>query len=231
MRRRATPARRRTPRADDGPRQPGRPVGADGDRTRERILEKAIETFADAGFAGASVRDIAGKARIRVSSLYHYFPSKGALYLAVEERVAQQIREITLSSVPRGSVTGGVDLRAMARDSVGRLFDFYLARPAYVRLGYRFHLDAGVRPGGSERIFERWVGLIEALMKPAETQGILKPIDPPLLMASVEGLLASHLTNDTLYRTFYGTGIDDPATAARVREHVIQMVLRAIGLE
>ena len=201
-------------------------MGADGDRTRERILEKAIETFADAGFAGASVRDIARKARIRVSSLYHYFPSKDALYLAVEERIAQQVREITLASVTRGG-----DLRAMARDSVGRLFDFYLARPAYVRLGYRFHLDAGTRPGGSERIFERWVGLMEALMKPAETQGILKPIEPPLLMASVEGLLASHLTNDTLYRTFYGTGIDDPATAARVREHVIQMVLRAIGLE
>src|SRR5262245_35178902 len=123
----------RTARADDGPRQAGRPVGADGDRTRERIVEKAIETFAELGFAGASVRDIARKARIRVSSMYHYFPSKEALYEAVEEHIAEQMRAITLPVVSTGK-----DLRQMTSESVGRLFDFYLSHPAYVRLNYRF---------------------------------------------------------------------------------------------
>ena len=60
-------------------RRPGRPAGASGDRTRERVLVAAVETFARTGLAGTSVRDIAKRARIRVSTLYHYFESKEAL--------------------------------------------------------------------------------------------------------------------------------------------------------
>ena len=69
----SVPARRRA-------RRPGRPVGASGDRTRERVLAAAVATFARQGLAGTSVRDIARQARIRVSTLYHYFRSKEALY-------------------------------------------------------------------------------------------------------------------------------------------------------
>jgi AcrR family transcriptional regulator len=54
-------------------------VGADGDKTRARIVAVALDTFARRGLLGTSVRDIAQRARIRVSTLYHYFPSKGAL--------------------------------------------------------------------------------------------------------------------------------------------------------
>jgi TetR/AcrR family transcriptional regulator len=214
-------------RADDEPpRSPGRPVGASGDRTRERILETAIETFAELGFAGASVRDLARRARIRVASLYHYFPSKDALYQAVEERIAQQVREITLSVM---STT--TDLREVSREAVGRLFDFYVARPAYVRLSHRLHLDGTDPTPDPSRLIARWVGLMEGLMKPATNQGILKPIEPTLLLISVEGLLAAHLANDAVYRGFYGKGLDDPEVAQRVRDHVIQVVLRAVGLE
>ena len=207
-------------------RHAGRPAGGSGDRTRARIIERAIEAFADAGYAGASVRDIARKARIRVSSLYHYFPSKDALYRAVEERIADEAREITLAVVGQST-----DLRQMAGDAVGRLFDFYLAHPAYVRLGYRLHVDGTDAPGASHRVTDRWIGLVEGLMKPAELQGMLKPIEPSLLLVSIEGLLASHLASDTLYRGFYGKGLDDPEVAERVRTHVIQVALRAVGLD
>ena len=77
-------------------RRPGRPAGASGDRTRERVLVAAVETFARTGLAGTSVRDIAKRARIRVSTLYHYYPSKEALYHAVQERVHEQVRELVL---------------------------------------------------------------------------------------------------------------------------------------
>ena len=55
-------------------------------------MRAAVATFARQGLAGTSVRDIARLARIRVSSLYHYFPSKEALYGEVQERVHSQVR-------------------------------------------------------------------------------------------------------------------------------------------
>ena len=79
--------------------------------TRERIVAAAVETFARQGLAGASVRDIARQARIRVSSLYHYFPSKEALYAEVQERAHAHIRDIMLSVMAEN-----LDLRAQARE-------------------------------------------------------------------------------------------------------------------
>src|SRR5690242_8434572 len=119
-----------------GARGPGRPAGGSGDVTRERVLATALDTFAREGFAGASMRDIAKRARIRVSSLYHYFPSKEALYAAVLARLQDEMRDVTF-----GVMSKGHDLRGMAREVIGRLFDFLLANRAYVRLGFRHRLD------------------------------------------------------------------------------------------
>jgi len=229
MRARAEARSRRTgrPAAGGGAhRAAGRPAGSTGDRTRERILTKSIQAFAELGFAGAALRDIARKARIRVSSLYHYYPSKDALYQAVEERVQDEVRELMLSVLGRG-----LDLSEMTRETVGRLFDFYLARPAYVRLGYRMHIETGRARQSSRRVVDRWLGLMDGLMKPAEREGRLKPIDPTLFLVTVDGLVHWHLASNAYYQAFLGRGLDDPDTAGRVRTHLIEMVLRTVGLD
>jgi AcrR family transcriptional regulator len=219
-------ARGRAAEREDAPRHAGRPVGATGDRTRERLIQKGLQTFAELGFAGASVRDIARKARIRVSSLYHYFSSKEALYQAVQDRVQEQLRELML-----GVMGQGLDLRGMAREAVGRLFDFFLANPAYVQLGYRAHLEGAGATESFRRVTDRWLGLMEGLMKPAELQGVLKPVDPALFLVTVDALVHWHTASDAFYRGFLGKGLDDPEIARRVRDHLIQMVLRMVGLE
>ena len=54
--------------------------------TPERILDAAESLFADRGFAGAAMRDIASSVELTPASLYNHFPSKQALYEAVLER-------------------------------------------------------------------------------------------------------------------------------------------------
>jgi AcrR family transcriptional regulator len=54
--------------------------------TPERILDAAEALFADRGFAGAAMRDIAAAVELTPASLYNHFPSKQALYEAVLER-------------------------------------------------------------------------------------------------------------------------------------------------
>ena len=215
---------RRGGTTDDAPRSPGRPVGGSGDRTRERIVRAALETFAEHGFGGCSMRDVARKARIRVSSLYHYFPSKEALFQEILGTMAEELRELVLSVMGKG-----LDLRELTRESTGKFFDFFLANPAYVRLGLHSRVNRGAP--FDRRILDRWLGLMDGLMKPAQMQGTLKEIDPVCLMVTVDGLVHWHLANDGFYRSVLGRGLDDPEVVRRAREHVIQVVLRTMGLE
>ncbi|HWS94211.1 MAG TPA: helix-turn-helix domain-containing protein, partial [Mycobacterium sp.] len=91
------------------PSQLGRPVGANGEQTRARIIAAAMRCVAELGYSQATIREIARAAEMTSGSLYHYFPNKSELLKAT-------VREIEEIAFPR--------LRAAAArtdDVVGRL--------------------------------------------------------------------------------------------------------------
>ena len=46
---------------------------------REQILDAALEAFAEKGYHGATIREIAARSGVSVAGLYHHFPSKQRL--------------------------------------------------------------------------------------------------------------------------------------------------------
>src|SRR5215204_1188373 len=57
---------------------------AEESERRQQILEAATEEFAAKGFLGATIKDIAERAKLRSQALiYWYFPTKEALFEAV----------------------------------------------------------------------------------------------------------------------------------------------------
>ena len=60
-----------------------RPKNADGTRTRQAILDAALDLFAEKGYFGTSLRDVAAAVGVRESALYNYFASKDALFEAL----------------------------------------------------------------------------------------------------------------------------------------------------
>jgi AcrR family transcriptional regulator len=58
----------------------------DADRTRERILDAALGEFADKGYAGARVRQIAGRAGVNAQLISYYFGGKEGLYKELVQR-------------------------------------------------------------------------------------------------------------------------------------------------
>lgn len=62
----------------------------DAARTRAKIMDAAREEFADRGLAGARIEAIARRAGLSKQLLYHYFPSKEALFHEIlEEKFGQ----------------------------------------------------------------------------------------------------------------------------------------------
>lgn len=74
----------------------GRPVGADREQTRRRIITAAMRCVAESGYSQATIREIARAADMTSGSLYHYFPNKSELLAAtgaeIEEIVLPRLR-------------------------------------------------------------------------------------------------------------------------------------------
>jgi len=61
----------------------GRPRKSEERDTRQGILDAALDLFAESGFFGTSMREIARKVGVRESALYHHFASKEAILEAL----------------------------------------------------------------------------------------------------------------------------------------------------
>ena len=58
------------------------------DDSRERILQAAAELFAQRGYAGVGVDEVASRSGIAKTALYYHFGNKDGLLVAVLERTA-----------------------------------------------------------------------------------------------------------------------------------------------
>src|SRR5256714_14546401 len=65
----------------------------DAVRTKREILDVATREFADRGFAGARVDEIAARTRTTKRMIYYYFGGKEQLYVAVLEAAYATARE------------------------------------------------------------------------------------------------------------------------------------------
>lgn len=62
--------------------QVGRPVGASGEETRQRIIVATMRCVSKVGYSRATIREIARTANVTSASLYNYFSNKSELIKA-----------------------------------------------------------------------------------------------------------------------------------------------------
>lgn len=73
---------------------------------REDIISAAVALYAEAGYYGSSLREIAKRAGITHAGLLYYFPTKEALLAAVLERRDAEDAEREDLAIPPGLCSG-----------------------------------------------------------------------------------------------------------------------------
>lgn len=93
----------------------GRIAGLSPDETRERVLDAAASVFADCGFDGARMAQIAKAADLSVGAIYNHYDSKAELLAAVVARRGADDLELLLASTQPGGI---LDLIAARGESL-----------------------------------------------------------------------------------------------------------------
>jgi AcrR family transcriptional regulator len=173
-----------------------------GERTRQSILERAVNVASLEGLEGLTIGRLADELGMSKSGLFAHFGSKEELQLATVEAASRRyIAEIFSPALqePRGYP------RLMA------ICDSWLT---YIRRGVfpggcffaaaSFEFDS--RPGAVRdfirRLMDDWIGALEKAIRMAQEEGHLDPdVDPPQLAFELNSLFfganfSYHLRND-----------------------------------
>ncbi len=153
-------------------RRPGAPD------TRAAILGAARASFADKGYAGTTIRGIAGAAGVDAALVHHYFGTKDALFLAAME-LPMDPREVLGPAMVGGAEGAGERLLRVFLS----LWDDPEIAPVLVGI-----VRSALQPGGERLLTEGFVPVV--LLPIGAALGIDRPeVRMPLVISQVGGLI------------------------------------------
>jgi AcrR family transcriptional regulator len=118
------------------------------DPTRERIIDAALDLFGDQGLTGATVRDIAARAKVNVAAISYHFGGKEELYRAVAETVIGEIAGRVRSRVGKFLATPPADAESAvhALEELFTAFVDVIVGPEEMRRVARFVIREQMQP-------------------------------------------------------------------------------------
>jgi TetR/AcrR family transcriptional regulator len=161
--------------------------------TRSEILVEARRVFAENGFDGTSLNDIAEAVGIRRPSLLHHFPSKEALYRNVFEEALIDFIDRVEKAVSASPIDDPWD---KLDHVVTAALEFFKDNPDFVRILRREALDQtnhlGLDVGATLRpIFLRAVAYFQREMD----AGRFKRHDPEQLIVTAYGAFLTYFSD------------------------------------
>jgi AcrR family transcriptional regulator len=158
---------------------------------RRRLLDVAAEAFQLHGYHSTSMHDITRIAGATGGAVYHHFPSKKALGLAViRERVAKAVEETWIEPVKSARVT---------RDGILAVFDLLIAeldqREAVLgcplnNLALELSLADPEFQIAVQEVFENWRIAIAQKLRSDKSRGLLRNVEPETFATFVVALLS-----------------------------------------
>ena len=187
--------------------------------SREKILDVAEARFAQRGYAGVGLRELAEAAGLGKSSLFHHFPTKAALYGAVLERVLER-----LDTRMRRALEASSDPREQLSAAVVALIDTLAEDPPAARLLLRSVFeDDDISPDAPELAasntrLDALIARIGEAITEGVAAGALQPLSVPDAIQTLIGLAVYPFASGEFGEKLAGEIFTAEAVARRKRE-------------
>lgn len=199
---------------------PGRPTGRKGEITAERILDEAEALFAERGYAGTTLRDVAARVGVRNPSLYNHFESKEALYRAVLGRGVGPVL-LALSSF----VEATPESRPSSDTVLRQMMAILGAHPNLPRLVQHEALTGGQH---LTPILREWIAPIfdrsNEFVTTGPGAGRWRPEHVPHLVLAIYNIVVGYFATAPLYGELRGVDLLAPETLAVQTDFLCKVV-------
>jgi TetR/AcrR family fatty acid metabolism transcriptional regulator len=170
--------------------QPARPTEAEPEK-RRAILHAALKVFAERGYHGCRIADVAGEAGVAYGLVYHYFRNKDELLESVFDE-QWRIFLGAIQAIADGPANAAEQIASVIRFAL----DVFRTAPAAVRvliLEVPRSPDV-VRAGSTRQTFEKALRLVAEMVERGQREGVLRSdLEPLVAAASVLGVLDMNL--------------------------------------
>lgn len=192
-----------------------------------RILDAALEEFAEHGFAGARIERISSGAHTVDRMLYYYYGNKERLYQAVlEQAYAQMI------GAQRAFVTPDDPVAAM-RQLVEHSWDHYASHPHLVRLLMNENLLRGRHIVQSEQVGPTSFPLVETVktvLEAGQAKGVFRAdAQATQVLMTIMSLGFFYLSNQHTCSSWIGVDLMTRPRRNAWRAHICDVVLDYLG--
>ena len=194
---------------------------------KEHIINKAIELFAEKGFEGTSIRDLAAKAEVNVAMVNYYFGSKEKLFEAMVELKAAYLKGVIEEVSKDNSLTEIQKLDRIVESYVNKMFSN--------RLFHRIiHQELMVHQ--RENIQDSIINIVSPnslairnLIESGIRKGTFRKVDAPLVIASIFGtfnhvLLSKKMCNKLLDKNPEYVPYEDPKFKKRLIDYLLDLL-------
>jgi AcrR family transcriptional regulator len=191
----------------------------DAERTRAELLAVATEVFAESGYSGARVDDIAERTRTTKRMIYYYFGGKEQLYMAVLENAYRGIREAE-QRLQVDHVDPVVAMRRLAELT----FDHHLDHQAFIRLVSIENIHRGQfisRLDSLRSLAQPATSLLDQILTRGHAQGVFRDDVDAL---DVHLVISAYCVFQVANRYTFGFLFDVDFTDVAQRAHLRRMI-------
>jgi AcrR family transcriptional regulator len=207
------------------PRRKGSTRINDPEKTKADILAVAFKEFAEQGFAGARVDEIAAQTRTSKRMIYYYFESKDGLYKAVLADYYGRLRGAERSL----HLEDHEPLEAL-KELVGFTFDWHATHPEGVRLIMTENIHQGryvAELPSAESLNSVIINTVRSIVERGVKAGVIRPeIDPVDLYQSIAALNFFNVSNRYTFSKIFAVDMASPTATAARRASVIDAILK-----
>lgn len=172
----------------------GRKVNSNGERSKQLLLEKAVELFSTYGYHQTKISDIVKAADLTQPTFYLYFQSKESLYNDLNEKFQKGLNQV-FSNNPVHTMTNN-SVNEMIQEHLKQIFDYFYENPSLTKIGF-FEAEQAVP------LKEQFVtNLVDVIETDFQDYDVAQRVDSRVLAESLVGsmerlTLTNLLTNKT----------------------------------